>query len=57
MVSGISIVPKSGTRRSEGFFKITCTQVEQKFKNGKRGFRFVDELATGGIGELLPSWK
>lgn len=57
MVSGISLVPKSGTRRGKGFFKITCIQVEHKFKNGERGFRLVDELATGGIGELFPSWK
>ena len=46
MVSGISLVPKSGTSWDERFFKITCTQVGHKFKNGKRGFRLVDELAV-----------
>lgn len=45
--SGISLVPKSGTSRIVEFFKIACTQVGNKFKNGKRGFRLVDELATG----------
>jgi hypothetical protein len=56
-VSGISLVPKLGTNRIEGFFKITCAQVGHKFENGKSGFQLVDELATGVAAELFPSWK
>ena len=56
MISGISLVPKSWTSLIKEFFNITCNQVGHKFKNGKRGFRLMDELATGGIAELFPSW-
>ena len=37
-VSGISPVPKLGTSRVEGFFKITCDQLGHKLKIAKEDF-------------------
>lgn len=53
----LSLVLDFGTSLNMSVFNFTCAQVGHKFKNGKGGFQLVDELATGVVAELFPSWK
>ena len=46
VATNISLIPKSGIRVIEGFFKISYIQVEYKFKKAKRRFLLVDKSAT-----------